>query len=500
MISRDLITLHMDRDESTGEWQCPVLNKVFTDRMKIVAIRDCNGSGSSSDNNKNNNEAHVYSYEAYHELNVKPKNYVDLITGKKFRKEDVIVLQDPEDGEFMKRRDVQNFKYIQTMREGGGGKDGSRTDVKRSLTAERIHEKLNKMKREKEDKAASMSKSKDDGNDKNQNKSTPKTNIYTDELLLPLHQTSGLASGSLTSTSLNITLQNSARLATSEEIITSQCEQLRQLKQKGLVRLYTNMGCMDIELHCDIVPRTCMNFLLLASRGDYSKSPFHRSIRNFMIQGGKRPKTKGEKRSADSSSSYWDKPFPDEFDDRLLHTKRGVVSMANSGPNTNARQFFITYKSCPHLNRKHSVFGTVIGGWDVLTRLEEVPTDEDDCPVHDVFIEEVEILENPINMALELEEKRIEKKKEEKRREASIRAGGGGVAAEKNGDVEITVVKESEAEEEPAIGKYMKSLNKKKKSKERTLDDGDIGGEVETMKSRLPPPPKKTTFGDFSGW
>lgn len=258
------------------------------------------------------------------------------------------------------------------------------------------------------------------------------------------------------------------------------------------------MGCMDIELHCDIVPRTCMNFLLLAERGDYNQSPFHRSIRNFMIQGGKRPKKKGEKRNNNANnSSYWDAPFPDEFDDRLLHSKRGVVSMANSGPNTNARQFFITYKSCPHLNRKHSVFGNVIGGWDVLTRLEEVSTNEDDCPIQDVYIEEVEILENPVTKALELEEKRIEKRREEKRREESSRAAG---VAEKGGVGETTVVKDTVGEV-PEIGKYMKVIDKKKKSKKRPLDNDDVGNDaVEMMKSRLPPPPKKTTFGDFSGW
>eukprot|EP00956_Cyclotella_meneghiniana_P032312 scaffold88167_cov36-Cyclotella_meneghiniana.AAC.1 len=80
----------MDRDESTGKWQCPVLNKSFTDRTKIVAIRN---------NTHDNNEAYVYSYEAYNELNVKPKNYVDLTTGKKFTKKDVLVLQDPDDEE-----------------------------------------------------------------------------------------------------------------------------------------------------------------------------------------------------------------------------------------------------------------------------------------------------------------------------------------------------------------------------------------------------------------
>merc|ERR1712238_279342 len=114
---------------------------------------------------------------------------------------------------------------------------------------------------------------------------------------------------------MNVTRENKARLATEEEIIASQCEQLQRLKKKGMVRVFTNKGAMDIEVHCDIVPRTAMNFLLLAEKGEYNGVDFHRSIRNFMLQGGKKPGIKG----GDGGSSVWEKPFADEFDDRLTH-------------------------------------------------------------------------------------------------------------------------------------------------------------------------------------
>ncbi|KAL3785288.1 hypothetical protein ACHAWO_005087 [Cyclotella atomus] len=497
MKSRDLITLHMDKDESTGKWQCPILNKTFTDRTKVVAIR-------------HGNEAYVYSYEAYHELNVKPKNYVDLTTGEKFTKQDVIVLQDPEDKELARLRDVQNFKHIQNLRDEKESKPAN--DVKRSLTAERIMEKLDKEKNKRakkaEEETAKLLKLKHGDSADASSSAAPVMKIYTDELLVAVNQTSGKASGSFTSTSMNITSKNSAREATEDEIVASQCEQLRRLKQKGVVRIFTNMGAMDAELHCDIVPRTTMNFLLLAENKEYCGSKFHRSIPNFMLQGGKSAKDKGE------GSSYWKKPFPDEFDERLKHEGQGVLSMANSGPGTNGRQFFITYKSCPHLNRKHSVFGKVIGGLDVLRRLEEVPTDiETDRPMHTIRIEDIEILENPLKEALEIEKTRILKRKQEKE-EAGRSRGTGlvgvGVSNNNNSNSSSTSAArpapnlEDTANDEPiGIGKYMKSSHMDKPSKKRSAPVDETGLNNDTapaIKSRLPPPPKKTSFGDFSGW
>jgi peptidyl-prolyl cis-trans isomerase-like protein 2 len=98
-------------------------------------------------------------------------------------------------------------------------------------------------------------------------------------------------------------------------------------------------------------------------------------IRNFMIQGGD-PTGTGK-----GGQSIWGKPFKDEFNSKLLHTGRGVVSMANSGPHSNGSQFFILYKSAPHLNYKHTVFGRVVGGIDVLSVMDKVPIDDDDRPL-----------------------------------------------------------------------------------------------------------------------
>lgn len=177
-------------------------------------------------------------------------------------------------------------------------------------------------------------------------------------------------------------------------------------------------GCRDInlELHCDIAPRTCENFLILAESGYYNGTPFHRCIRNFMIQvplcsklsmlqartrcgsskhGTTRARSKHmrdrlvltcryprltiwpralEKMmpymlqggdptgTGTGGESIYGPTFRDEFDQRAQHSTRGVLSMANSGPHTNGSQFFIMFKSARHLDHKHTVFGRVVGG------------------------------------------------------------------------------------------------------------------------------------------
>jgi peptidyl-prolyl cis-trans isomerase-like protein 2 len=130
---------------------------------------------------------------------------------------------------------------------------------------------------------------------------------------------------------------------------------IRNPKKKGYVRLHTTHGDVNIELHCDLAPRTCENFITLCVAEYYDGVSFHRSIKNFMVQGGDPTGT------GSGGQCIWGEKFKDEICDKLQHTGRGVVSMANSGPGTNGSQFFILYKSARHLDGKHSVFGTVVG-------------------------------------------------------------------------------------------------------------------------------------------
>jgi cyclophilin family peptidyl-prolyl cis-trans isomerase len=240
--------------------------------------------------------------------------------------------------------------------------------------------------------------------------------IYTTDLLMGTSMTSGRAASSLTSTAVEIANVNDVREATAEEILDSRFRMMKRRKRKGFVRLATTKGAIDLEVHADIVPRTAANFLGLVEAGKYDGSVFHRSIANFMIQGGK-PADKAEK-----EESLWGAAFEDEFDDRLSHSGPGILSMANAGPGTNKRQFFLTYKSCAHLDRKHSVFGRVVKGLDVLRAMEAVPTGKADRPTEDIKILAAEIMgSNPVTAAAEAERERIHERAEARRKEKEER-------------------------------------------------------------------------------
>lgn len=157
------------------------------------------------------------------------------------------------------------------------------------------------------------------------------------------------------------------------------------------VTLHTSLGDVKIEVFCEQVPKTANNFLALCASNYYDGTIFHRNIKGFMIQGGDPTGTgKGGK------SVYESGKFEDEIVSSLKHSKRGIVSMANSGPNTNGSQFFITYKAHSHLNGKYTVFGHVIDGLDTLDRMERVPTGQGDRPLEDIQLNSVTIHANPL--------------------------------------------------------------------------------------------------------
>jgi peptidyl-prolyl cis-trans isomerase B (cyclophilin B) len=129
----------------------------------------------------------------------------------------------------------------------------------------------------------------------------------------------------------------------------------------------TSKGAIRIELHEDRTPKTAANFEKLAGDGFYDGLLFHRVIPNFMIQTGC-PQGTGT-----GGPGY---EFEDEFDNSLRHDRAGILSMANAGPNTNGSQFFITHGPTPHLDGKHSVFGVVLEGQEVVDAIEQGDTME----------------------------------------------------------------------------------------------------------------------------
>lgn len=164
-------------------------------------------------------------------------------------------------------------------------------------------------------------------------------------------------------------------------------------KAKDMIAVFnTNKGTFKVKLFADKAPKTVENFVGLAEgtkewtdpkTGQKVKKPFynglvfHRVIPNFMIQGGD-PKGNGT-----GGPGF---QFEDEFDPSLKHDKPGILSMANAGPNTNGSQFFVTVAATPHLNNRHSVFGEVIEGMDVVYDISKVKTGSMDRPVEDVKI------------------------------------------------------------------------------------------------------------------
>jgi len=145
----------------------------------------------------------------------------------------------------------------------------------------------------------------------------------------------------------------------------------------------TNKGNFKVELFGDKAQITVGNFLKLVNDGFYNGLIFHRVIPNFMIQGGC-PHGTGR-----GGPGY---TIRDEFHPDLTHNSKGILSMANAGPNTGGSQFFITVAPTPWLDRKHSIFGKVIQGMDVVDVISKVDKDRNDKPLRDVVINTISII------------------------------------------------------------------------------------------------------------
>jgi cyclophilin family peptidyl-prolyl cis-trans isomerase len=153
-------------------------------------------------------------------------------------------------------------------------------------------------------------------------------------------------------------------------------EEIRKLLSNPtnpVVRITTGKGELLCELFEDKVPNTVANMIELADSGFYKSMSFHRVIPGFMAQGGCPNSKEGATDMPGSGGPGYQ--FADEFHDSLKHTGRGILSMANSGPGTNGSQFFLCFAAAAHLDGKHSIFGKVVAGEQVLDRLEKLGTE-----------------------------------------------------------------------------------------------------------------------------
>lgn len=345
-----------------GEYHCPVTFKVFSDRTHIVA---------------NGKSGHVYEYTTIDQLCRKTKSWKDLITGEPFSSADVIHINNPED---TTQRRVIEFYHVKQDQDVSGVEDTEK--VRPSGAMERIFEEKRRIEEE-----VALQKA-----DEAPSNPPPKTEEPEPKRTTHERFTSGAVAASFTCTAAPVAFNNELRQNTDEEERQITYDKVRKAKKKGYARLVTNFGNLNLELHCDIAPTACDNFIRHCNSGYYKDTKFHRLVRNFMMQGGDPEGTGKGGKSAFPGGDV----FRDELDCRLKHEGPGVVSMANPGiRNTNKSQFFITFKSAHHCDLKHTVFGQVVGGKDILEVLNETETDTNDRPKKRIFIKDTIVFTNP---------------------------------------------------------------------------------------------------------
>ena len=472
--SAELIKLTFAKNDD-GEYVDPVTYKVFTDNTHIVALR---------------NTGNVFAWDTVERLNIKAKNWRDLVTDEDFSRKDIITLQDPQN---IESRDLSAFKFI---------KDGAST-LTPEQEAERADPSANinagslgnaaKLLRAKEAVARARAEREKVVEAKQNGKAltitkngaaTPTGGLQKKAVPYNAAQyTSGKAAASFTSTGLTPSTDNSLALLSDEEYMLKP----RRVKQVGYARLSTNHGDINIELYPEFAPKAVWNFVSLAKKGYYRGQVFHRNIKNFMIQGGD-PTGSGR-----GGQSVWGKNFEDEFEGPRRHDKRGVISMANKGKNTNSSQFFITYRPAKHLDLKHTVFGQVVGGMDVLARLEAVEGDAKDRPTEDIELKDVVVFLDPFE---EFQKERKLNEDKQKEQEEIKRAGG------TEDDRTTWTGKRLRADGRPVqagadgVGKYLQAAMSAQNT--TTLPTGDVAAEEAY---EMPAKKKtKTGFGNFDNW
>ena len=156
------------------------------------------------------------------------------------------------------------------------------------------------------------------------------------------------------------------------------------------VTLNTTHGKLKFELYCEQTPMSVKNFLALAASNYYDGTVFHRNIKGFILQGGD-PSGTGK-----GGASIYGKTFKDEIIPEVKHDKRGTLSMASSGPNTNGSQFFVTYGKQSHLDGQYTIFGKLIDGFESLDLMEKEPVDAKERPLNEIKLYSVTVHSNPI--------------------------------------------------------------------------------------------------------
>ncbi|KAK7509855.1 putative peptidyl-prolyl cis-trans isomerase [Phyllosticta citriasiana] len=476
--SSDLIKLNFMKNED-GEYADPVTYKVFTENTHLVALK---------------NTGNVYSWDTIERLNIKAKNWRDLVTDDEFSRKDIITLQDPQN---LEARDLSTFKYLKEgadtltdeqkeERASGVNADALGSSAKVLKAKEAVakaradREKAAKTKANGGGMAAALARARaEQGAGAGQSQSKPAP--YN-----AAQHTTGKAAASFTSTGLTPHTSNERAILSEEEYMLKP----KRVKALGYARMQTSLGELNIELLPEYAPKAVWNFVQLAKKGYYRDMLFHRNIKNFMIQGGD-PTGTGR-----GGSSVWGKNFNDEFEGPQSHDARGILSMANKGKNTNGSQFFITYRAAKHLDRKHTIFGRVVGGLETLSRLENAPTDSaTNRPDPPLTLEDVVVFVDPFE---EFQKQKAEKEAKEKEKEEIQRQGGTeddkttwtGKRIRGDGTVEHAGG--------GGVGKYLKQAIEEQKTAE--AEEVEIVGEWDEPEEPVKKKVRTGGFGNFDNW
>ncbi|KAF6843656.1 Peptidyl-prolyl cis-trans isomerase-like 2 [Colletotrichum musicola] len=482
--ANDLIKLNFARNADTdsrtpgfsdgqGDLIDPVSFKVFTDNTHIVAVR-------------HGTYANVFAWDTIERMNIKAKNWRDLVDDEGFTRADIITLQDPQNAE---SRNLGQFKFLQDGKDAILTKEQEEERKRGNVNIDALGRMGDKVLRAKQA-VEKARKDREEGGDVNRASSTiAKSGATLQRKPLILDKktpsnaavyTTGRAAASFTSTGLTPETSGERALLTDEEYMMKP----RRVKIKGYVRIETNLGDLNIELYPEFAPRAVWNFTRLAQKGYYRGVTFHRNIKNFMVQGGD-PSGTGK-----GGTSVWGKNFQDEFDGPLTHDARGTLSMANKGKNTNSSQFFITYGPKKHLDNKHTVFGKVIGGLDVLSKIEDVPTDGSDRPLNKIVMKDVVVYLDPFEEFLK-EKSEIEKMEEAKQ---AIELNGGTEDDKTTWTGKRIRADGTAAGEAPSagVGKYLKARD----GNSTSAETGDLDAWEEPARKKM----KSGAFGNFDNW
>jgi len=517
--AKDLIKVRFHKD-TDGKYHCPVLFEPFHDNSHIVVIAV---------------SGNVYCMRAIKELCINNKNMKDLKTEKSFVKEDIIELQNPACLEkfnftmfdYLKKGiDVKNI--IKGEAYDDGWMNGSKTTTSSlNCTTNEVGATLKEL------------------NDNWQGDGLIKKLAvdYDGMQMKPAmggdHKagySTGMVSTSFTSTRMSRHVENRTAIRDDAELRN------QWVKKKGYCQVITSLGPLNFELHCDMIPLACENFIKHSISGYYDNTKFHRLVPDFMVQGGDPTGTGKGGESIFPEGKDKTTCFKDEYRQSLKFNQRGMLAMANNGRHTNKSQFFITFSPQEHLDRMHTIFGKLVGGQEVLNAIENEKRDSGDRPVNDIVIFRINVMVNPFEQAdekiaqlkadekikydKEIQEKQRLDVKRKERMEAITRATEQGIELE---ELLQNEKDEAIANKPKGVGRYLGAAVSKLKeqadpvkqkikatksnsktpmiggaalAKKRIQISGKPKVSAETAKKMAANRKKtgKTSFSDFSGW